>query len=208
MFSAWVKQLLNGKDGSWSLNCDFHNWTVHDLSTNEARVILETLRDSEKATVLVWKPGWAAWKPLRDAECEELLHTRVVKIKAPIIPSVQDYDSEITAVRPLKAETPFVTRKFNRFDVDYPAKLISGTQEFETRVLDLSEGGLRIKDPVPDWVAGYTTVVIIVEDGRQLELMCSLAEDQKHAKTRLEIAPSDKQSDFLAWFHAHSQFKS
>jgi hypothetical protein len=206
MFASWVKQLIRG-DESWSLNCDFHNWTVHDLSTNEARVILETLRDSEKATVLVWKPGWAVWKSLRDGECAELLHTRIVKIKAPVIPSVQDFDSEITAVRPVKAETPFVTRKFNRFEVDYPARVVSGTQEFATRILDLSEGGLRIKDPVPDWVAGYSTVIITIEDGRDLELMCSLAEDQRHLKTRLEIVPSENQSEFLAWFRAHPKFK-
>lgn len=196
------------KGERWSINCDFHNWTLHDLSTSEARACLETLRDSEKATVLVWKAGWPTWRQLRDNDCAELLENRGAKSEAPPIPSDGEYDPEITAVRTVDPKNPFHTRKLPRFDVDYPVLVASGTQEFRTRCLDISEGGLRVSEPLPDWVAGYCSVIMTVENGRVLELLCSIAEDQKHLKTRFEIVPSEKQPEFLAWFQSHPLFQT
>ena len=207
MILSWIRQLREKQNLRWALNCDFHNWTIHDLRTNEASVILETLRDSEKASVLVWRTGWTNWKSLREPECSVLLHTRHVQLSAPPLPAHEDFNPEITAVRPIKPETPFHTRKSKRFDVSYPVQVISGTQEFSSVIEDLSEGGLRVRDALPEWVAGYCTVIFTVENGSKIEVMCSLAEDQKQSKTRLEIVPSEKHAAFLEWFKAQTRFQ-
>jgi hypothetical protein len=200
--------LLASKE-RWSLSCDFHNWTIHDLSENEARVLIETLRSSEKATLLVWKTGWPSWRSLRDPECAVLLQTRIVQIEAPPVSQQASFDPEITSVH-LKptATAPISTRRHNRFDVEFPVTVVMGTQEFHTVCVDLSEGGMRLRDPLPEWVAGYTSVILHIDQDRSIEVMCSLAEDQKHSKTRLEIAISEKQPEFLDWFRSQPQFRA
>lgn len=205
---GWLIRLF-GKKERWSINCGYHNWTAHDLNKNEAGVLLETLRDSEKASVLVWRTGWTHWRNIRDPEAAPLLHAREIQVSAPVLPELEDFDPEITAVRPL-IEKPanFLSRKHIRFDASYPVTVVSGTQDFSTETLDLSEGGLCLKDAVPDWVAGYCSVIITVEDGRTIEVMCSVAEDQAHAKTRLEMAPSEKQSEYLSWFESHPKYRT
>ena len=169
--------------------------------------MLDTLRDSHKAGVVVWKKGWPRWKNLRDTGCEALWRSRDVRIKAPDLVKEHEYDPEITAVRVKKQSSPFYTRKSVRFKVNYPVTIFSGGQELQTVCLDLSSGGLRVQDPMPDWVAGYSSLILTVEDGRQLEIMCSVAEDQQHSKTRFEIVPSENQSEFLDWFAKNPRFQ-
>lgn len=203
----WLTRIFNGEEQRWSINCDYHNWTVHDLTTDQARAVLETLRDTHKTTVKIWRTGWASWKSLRDPVCADLMQTRIVKIDAPPLPHQEDFDPEITAVRPVSASSPFSTRKHTRFEVSYPVTVMSSNHQFATESVDLSEGGIQVRDPLPDWVAGYCTVMIEVEDGRQVEVLCSLAEDQKYEKKRLEIVASEKHSDFLEWFRRHPRFQ-
>lgn len=195
------------REERWSLCCDFHDWVVHDLSLSEARAILETLRDSEKSTLVVWRTGWPNWRNLRDPDCSPLLNTRTVKISAPPLPKSEDFDPEITAVRSLKPVNPFASRKHSRFEAKFPVTIVSGSNEFKTETLDLSEGGLRVRDTLPDWVAGYCSAILEIENGRTLEVMCSLAEDQKQGKSRLEIVASDRAAEFVEWFRQHPQFK-
>jgi hypothetical protein len=200
----WFKGLLKDEE-RWAIHCDYHSWTVQDLSKDQAIAVLDTLKDTQKSSVMVWRTGWAGWRNLRDPECSDLMQPREVKVQAPPVPTDENFDPEITAVRSVAAQNPFMTRKGVRFDVEYPVVVVSSNQEFKTQSLDLSEGGLRVKDTLPDWVAGYCSVILHVENGRKIELMCSLAEDQKHSKTRFEIVPSEKQSEFLDWFQ--SKFK-
>ena len=194
---------LFGDRTRWALNSDFHNWTIHDLSQREAQIVVESLRDSEKASLMVWRSGWTQWRGLRDAECSDLLHSRVIHKEAPEVARAdENFDPEITAVRSATANKPsFALRKATRFEAEYPVTVVCIDKEFKTVSVDVSEGGLKLQDAMPEWVAGYCTLLIAVEDGQILEVLGSLAEDQKHFKTRFEIVPSDKHSEFIEWFH-------
>lgn len=193
----------------WALNCDFHNWTVQDLSLREAQIILETLRDSEKATVLVWRTGWPTWRSLKHPSCSELMYTRIQNIEAPHLNINIENDSEITAVRPMSNESPFQARKYKRFSAAYPCLVLSNQKEFATQTVDLSRGGIRLANSVPDWVAGYCTLRLEVESGVSLSVICALAEDQKDFKTRFEVVSNegDVPTEYTKWFDAQEQFK-
>ena len=200
-----IKDLF-GDQVRWALNSDFHNWTIHDLSRREAQIVVESLRDSEKASLMVWRTGWKTWRGLRDPECSELLHSRVINKEAPETPRADDsFDPEITAVRSSTNKPAFSLRKATRFEAEYPVTVVCIDKEFKTVSIDISEGGLKVRDAMPEWVAGYCTLLLDVEDGQVLEVLGSLAEDQKHYKTRFEIVPSDKQSEFIEWFRKRFQ---
>lgn len=95
----------------------------------------------------------------------------------------------------------FVVRKDQRVSVEIDVDIISQGQKFHTRTVDISVGGLQVKDPIPAWLAGYCTLILRRPDVKQqLEFVCSIVENQDPSqKKRLEIHPSKDTVHLKRW---------
>lgn len=199
---------LFAPSGDWSLHNPLKGWTLHVLSLREARLVVSTLSLPEKKTALVWRRGLEGWSPLEDEACAVLLEDESsASAEAPPLPKEERHD-EVTAVRPERPSTPARTqeRAFDRVSKDVPAEILMGSQSFSTVTDNFSEGGLKFKDRLPEWVAGYFTVILHLPE-RKFEITCMLVEDQKTDKTRVATVETDDEESHLphyrAWVRGH-----
>lgn len=102
----------------------------------------------------------------------------------------------------------FVVRKDQRVIADIEVEIIAQGRKFQTKTVDLSVGGVQVKDPLPSWLAGYCTLILRRPDVKMaLEFVCSVVENQDPAqKRRLEIHPSKDTIHLKRWlldFYIH-----
>ncbi len=98
-------------------------------------------------------------------------------------------------------------RSFERVSRVFDVEIEVEERVFQTQTVDVSVGGLRLKDPLPDWVVGYCLLRIIKSDkNEEVELVCSLVENQApHEKYRLAFSKIDdakKESKLARWLLA------
>jgi hypothetical protein len=167
------------------------------------------MTDGEMKVSWAHHKKWMDWKPLSSQECHELFsYQDSDQIVLPAFPQItQVEDHEITEVRVVSASLDLhqpSRRRHPRFMAKIPVEIMVGANKFPTHTSDLSEGGFCFEDKLPDWVAGYFTVVLNAS-GKMFEFTCFLAEDQKKDKFRAEVAPacSEKVIDeFRDWLVA------
>lgn len=172
------------------------------------------MSDAETKVSWVYHKGWKEWRPLGgEYGASFFSYQERERNSLPALPDLNisdDRDHDITQVHTdtgiIKYREP-VARKFNRYRVRIPADIFVGSNTFQTHTANISEGGFYFEDPLPDWVAGYFTVTLKVENGKVFEFTCFLAEDQKREKFRTEIAPSTSErhfENFKSWLASQS----
>lgn len=152
------------------------------------------LSENEMRLVRVCQPGESQWVSLsREAFPQFFNPENMVSYKnAEQYPEIEMRsesvaDTSYFIIRPAKVVHP---RLHKRFEIKTDCVLIgSQEKEFVTETVDLSEGGLYLRDVIPAWVAGYFLVIV----NGQYQLMCSLVEDQKE-KRRVQIV--SEESDY------------
>lgn len=177
----------------WTLHNPLKAWTLRGLSFEEASLIVSTLTTAEVNLSLAWRSDWQAWQKMNAPDCQELFRTREPRgPSAPAIPNalLSDDDGDVTQVRPSAALRPKTARKFDRFKVQIPCDVIVGEHVFATQSQDISGGGFCFEDSLPEWVAGYFTVVAKLP--MPLEFTCGMVEDQKQNRRRVEILDMSK----------------
>lgn len=183
---------------NWALHNPLKGWTMHGLSIREAQLLVQTASLAERRIMMVWRSGWNNWFSLESEPCAELLREiPSVKDGAPPPPSFQK-DEEITTVQ-LSSSGPkksLIERESVRCEVQVPAEIVQGPQSFRSLTSDVSMTGLKFQDRLPEWVAGYFTVILGLEHG-PIEITCMLVEDQKKDKTRVEVVETDDEESQL-----------
>jgi len=195
----------------WAIHNPLKSWTLADLSLRECQLLVASMSDIEMKVSWAFHESWSDWKPLSEPGCHDLFlhHDESHPVLPPLPQMIQDDDHEITEVRVL-ATAPvsrdLVTRKHPRYQAKIPVEIMVSSYSFVTHTQDLSLGGFCFEDKLPDWVAGYFTVVLNTPD-KMFEFTCILAEDQKKDKFRAEIAPSTSESviaDFRVWLNSQN----
>ncbi|MBT4760594.1 MAG: PilZ domain-containing protein [Bdellovibrionaceae bacterium] len=116
------------------------------------------------------------------------------------------YQSSITNVGEIpdltveeeRSVADFMNRAHERLILAYDVEIEVDKQIFRTQTVDVSIGGIRVKDPLPDWVVGYCLLRIIKTDKQEeVELMFSVVENQSPSeKYRIEFSQmSDKKKE-------------
>lgn len=115
--------------------------------------------------------------------------------------------TEVTSVQPMdrhaKAPPPreggAALRKFERYAIQMPVIVQTTTEQFSTWTLDVSEGGIRIKDQLPDSFAGYAQVVLMPKNRAPFHLLGAMVEDQTDGRYHLQFMDSPTMVEFIAW---------
>ncbi len=188
----------------WSLHNPLKIWTLHNLTQREVRLLVRTFSSAEVNLCLVWRPGWDDWKKLKD---EAVLSAFIIEEEVSSAPPisrkhVEVSDEDITQIQAERRAAPPIDatgRRHRRFEVHIPAEVIKGDQIFSSMTADVSESGVRFKQDLPDWVAGYFTIIFRNGDVHY-EVIGALVEDQKHVKDRAEIIDTnDEESGLVAY---------
>lgn len=195
---------MTEKTPQWILYNPNRSWFLGQLSAREARVIIKTLSFLELKSLLVTREKETEWYRLDHPFCEpirlDFAEFNVTEASLPSIPVFED--EEITSVQDLKAPQSFQVRRFQRVEKAVPIEIFVGSKSIKTTTADISEGGIRVKDVLPDWVAGYFAVTLNPTAQQTLEVHCSIVEDQKRDRYRIEIVslPTDpKYVDYCLW---------
>lgn len=188
-------------NSGWSLHNPLKVWTLHSLTEREARLVISTLSVAEHRMLWVWKKSWEGWRPLAHVSAEALRHAEpeVDPATVPEPPALLQTD-EITAVKSITHIRRTQVRGYERVSVAVRAEIVLGNQTFHTRTENVSEGGIKFAQNLPDWVAGYFTVIIYEQD--PMEIVCMLVEDQKTDKTRVELVETEDEESHLPRFRA------
>lgn len=192
-----LKKFFSQSHRIWSVHNPLKGWTLHGLTSREASLLLHTLSLAERRVIWVWKQEMPSWVHLDHADCADLrepLHLE--PLAAPAIPEMNEED-EITAVHlNISRKTIRYHSRPDRKTVSVPAEIVQGPQIFRTRTENVSESGIKLVDVLPDWVAGYFTVILGLQSG-PIEVIAMLVEDQKEAKFRVEIVETEDEESHL-----------
>lgn len=165
------------------------------------------LSHEERTQWMGFRSDWKDWKDLKD--CLELMslakmsHTSVGYV-TPQLPEAslerRNIQEEVTLADAIVHELDSPNRrKFHRVSTKLAAEIICQEQSYETYTTDVSVGGIAVEGCLPDWIAGYCTVILELPDDRKLEFMCSVVENQKGKNYRLELHPSIDTKELETW---------
>ena len=192
----WAEVFLSR---DWALYNPLKNWTLFGLSENELRLILLTLTDNEMKLAQFCKKGDSKWTDVRGAQLTELMdpdHRLNYSDSEgfPAATSQGGFETDTDILKTKQDEKIQYPRLHHRKEIAIPCKIANavGSKEFVTQTVDLSEGGLKFKNTIPDWIAGYFIVLV----DSKFELMCSIVEDQRE-KTRVQIVSQENDPQFL-----------
>lgn len=195
---TWIK---NKTQIVWCLRNPLTGVSYDGINRDEARGIMLTFSDHERTQWLVWREDWPEWQWL--ADCEELTSS-ITRKSYPTPPPMAVIAATKEAVKtlapPSKAKKQFIARKAKRYQVRYAIEIISGGQSFSTYSIDISLGGIQLENPLPDWVAGYCTLIVTDDQGEKLEFVATIVENQElTTKTRLEFQSSASLAILEKW---------
>ncbi len=195
----------------WAFHNPLKSWTLKDLTDHELRLVASTLTKAEFQLCLVWKKGWSQWTCIANVEGFEIQSHEVPLVieGAPPISShgVELAEAEITQVKIVSQEPARLLkdRRHGRHEICIPVEIIQGSQTFRTETLDVSYSGVRFKEPIPDWVAGYFTVLFRLPN-QTFEITCALVEDQKDSKNCAEVFDTNDEESglktFITWVNS------
>lgn len=97
-------------------------------------------------------------------------------------------------------------REFARFTVPYRVTVMSGMKSFKSTCLDISLGGMRLKDRLPPYMVGNHCKVFIsaTNPNDSIEFNCKIIVDSAYPK-RLKFSDGDLDSmeKLTRWLKAH-----
>lgn len=180
-------------------------WLVRDLTASEASAIVAVLNARQRLTTRAWTEGWPAWKPIDDPDCAFLLETRKQTQEPPTIDFVSNDPPEITQVylppdRPTASGRIQILRRHERFPLQIEVLVQTSSLQFKTMTEDVSEGGIRIREVLPDEFAGYCQIVFLPGTSRSLTVLANPVEDQSKGRFHLEFVDDKEQARFAEWF--------
>ncbi len=135
-------------------------------------------------------------EPLITRDLDDELRSQV--IQKDLIKSFSELSLEVLNKK-------ILPRKYERIQREFPIEIDVDGQIFRTFTLDISAGGMRIKDELPHWVSGYFTVKIYQSNIN--ESLTHTGWAIENSKRRLHIAflpfkKSTTEESFSQWLKA------
>lgn len=203
-------------DNFWCLYDLSDSKFYSDLSLREVQIAASVLSEHQRKYWFAWKTGLSEWKNI-----EELpqLMIGIPEIENPTLSppnpsSIQhnvnrnnlkriDVIASEISVDTINGNIPHHHRLFKRFSIRVPVEVISNGKSFKTFSLDMSVGGINLEGPIPDYIGGYSTIIISPPDQHSIEFLCHLVEDQEvRKKSRLVFFHSESFNILNNWLES------
>lgn len=100
--------------------------------------------------VLLCQSGWQEWKKSQDIPSFLNQYQKSLKLKDDHLPSLENLEEDDEELPPMIPKNNSEKRKHPRVMIELKVVFIIEKKSFRTKTLDLSLGGLKIVDPLPD----------------------------------------------------------
>jgi len=190
----------------WFLYNQEEDIMFEGLTFGEARTAISVFNVEQRVYWYAWREGWSEWKSV--TSCYELVATtnpRRTNFQPPPLPvGIQTTKRDKIFQKQESIQKEILPRKYVRYKIRYKIELICNEKSFISFTQDISLGGIKIEDLIPDWVAGYSTLYLMdVKSRKKLEFMSTVVENQKTGdKFRLELLPSADSKNLKEWLEA------
>ncbi len=181
----------------WAIYNSFKGWTLYGLNEREVQLVLNTLSPNELKLISICNLTEKKWELFSSVKHAQFLattgqaknHFPDVQIEASA-----DVQSDYFIIKPQKKILP---RLHERVEIEIDVMIEGNNKIFNSKTVDLSEGGIYFKDLIPDWVSGYF-IVVISHLNQNHQIMCALVEDQK-IKHRVQVMSEESDSHYLGY---------
>lgn len=180
----------------WAVHNSVKGWTLYNLAQKEVQLLIKTLTSNEVRMTFVAQKN-TLWVKLDQKIHEELFN---YESRSPEgfekfeEKQDQEQDTDFFIFKPVRRH---LDRVHERKEFEVSIVLEGQSQQFKSTTIDLSEGGIYLKDVIPDWISGYF-VVRIIDQKEILQLICCLVEDQK-IRQRIQVVSEENDQHFLKY---------
>jgi hypothetical protein len=152
----------------WSLFNELADRQIDGLKIEDAEFVVALIPTSERYSWLVWNDGLGDWINL--IECQELskIPTMQSQIESKEIAAIKESIS--TKIEPLIERID--QRLSRRFAKVLPVEVIGQSGSFFTQTEDISVGGIKVRDPIPDYIGKNFVIILSNRSGEQIKLFC------------------------------------
>ncbi len=184
----------------WAIHNSIKNWTFYNLSEHEVHLIVQTLTSNERRMTFLARQSdihtSSEWIKL-----EENIFPKFYQAVAQDSASFEIYqnksleksdEADCFVIRPSRKHQ---LRIHDRKEIPIQVIIEGQGQQFKSETIDVSEGGLYLKEIIPDWLSGYF-IVKMTMNSLTYQLVCSLVEDQK-IRQRIQIVSEENDRHYL-----------
>jgi hypothetical protein len=140
---------------TWFLFKGATNEQLGPMAFDEFRAAASQLTSSEIRASFAWQTGWADWRSLEEVAAE----MKELKLKLPPSPPAK------SAVRKPAAKTNGDERRnHERFESDMGAVILSKGKVYRTKTENISAGGIRLKEGLPEDISADASVILTKGD--------------------------------------------
>lgn len=190
----------------WAVHNSIKGWTLYGLSLREVQLLLNTMSINEIKLTKVSSQNQNEWHFITKDSYPDFFSNTGKENDGfsdhQIVDPHSAVDTDFFIITPKKAHQ---ARLHDRINKETKVVLEGQNKSFESVTVDISEGGIFFKDPIPEWVSGYFMVKIF-DELNDYQLICSLVEDQK-VKQRVQIVSEETDSHFLKYKKWLAQIK-
>ncbi len=183
----------------WAIHNALRNWTLYGLSEREVQLIMNTLSTNELKLISLCNATDLMWHPLDSSQHQTFISAEGKdqgQFPEPTPNTEHNSDAEYFVISPKKVILPRLHERIE-VELDVTIEGLSRSQQFKSKTIDLSEGGIHFNDVIPDWVSGYFIVIVSHQD-QQYQIMCALVEDQK-VKHRVQVMSEESDSHYISY---------
>jgi hypothetical protein len=175
------------EDTFWSFLNENSGHQVDAFNFAQAELLFAHIAPSERTSWLFWREGLLEWTPL--AICEDFPNAHVHA--PPPLPTPQNKIS-------YEADRRHARRLERHYQVEITG---SGGGTFQTTTLDVSMGGIRLKDVVPVTLGRSFELKLTQPGGKSIKLFCSLLKIPKDSlvSQRVRIVGTNQEGVLRAW---------
>jgi hypothetical protein len=190
----------------WSFYNEKTKTRIDGLKSLQALAIAKVIKKEQLVDWIVWKEGQSNWQPIsafpelftRSDEPEP--GSFATDVESHIENNFEKNLAELEKTNPtlvLEKEGFYDVRLQNRFKKELAATIVSPEKKFERVTENISLGGMKLKESLPNWLGGKIVKVVITFKGTTWKGACCVIPEPDRLVVNRLIIVENKQVDLL-----------
>jgi hypothetical protein len=188
-------------DCFWSFYNEKTKIRIDGLKSLQAKAMTKVIRKEQLVEWLVWKEGQANWQPISAfPELFEQPERSAPSVTLPANVELHIKEPENIHTNPtlvLEKEGYYDVRLQNRFNKAFPTTIVSPEKKFERVTENISLGGMKLQESLPNWLGGRIVKVLINYKGEVWKGACCVVPEPDRLTVNRLIIVENKHVDLL-----------
>lgn len=205
--------MKTAQESQWSLYNDTTGRQIDGLSFDQARDLCRSIPEAQREQWLAWHEGLADWAAI--VSFAKLFASGRKTAATPPTPAPKpaakvSESSAQTSVRGFELQVDdhltieigpekTLDHRFNkRFEKCYTVSVNHQGRTFQSQTLNISLGGMQLKNAVPEGLGMQFTATLTRRDGHSMQMQCARLPGPARTVTRLKFIDPDD-TNLRAW---------